>query len=520
MSATIRFISGVRKGTIATIIPGKTQRLGRDPVCELHLEEGNVSRQHAKIEWVEDKLTVANLGSTNGIYVNGAKHEFAELRLWDVVVVGGSAFRVESLVNPAPLDAKVTVTGEGDRMRTLLQCLLAMQRILGEDTERMIERSLETLFLALPVTRLSLFSITNAGDVVQGFTATRSGSTSAHMSHGFARKILAAGRAILLSEQEAGDSDWGATLQEQHVRTILGVPVRVAGKIVAVLLCDNLEQPGQLDQSHVPILEFAGQALEHVFQRNELRQLEVRQARADHEYLAAKKVQNQIFTKNPKVIPGPMRWTALYQPALELGGDFYDFHVDERGTTWLIADVSGKGVPAALVVSMLKAFCKTLYPQQLSPLAFLIALNDLFTDELPNNMFFTGMMVHFQGDQMRWCSVGHPPGILLRDDGSVTEMEVNPGMMGMFPETLTDGSCREYSLTVKPGDRVIFYSDGLIEAMDPDDALFNVEGLRRAMAASRGQGLEQAIASLLNTVAVFRRGRPLDDDITIVLGEC
>ena len=84
LSATIRFISGARKGTLATIVPGTLQRLGRDPVCELHLEEGNVSRQHAKIEWVEGKLTVANLGSTNGIYVNGAKHEYAELRLWDV----------------------------------------------------------------------------------------------------------------------------------------------------------------------------------------------------------------------------------------------------------------------------------------------------------------------------------------------------------------------------------------------------------------------------------------------------
>jgi len=519
VSATIRFISGARKGTVATIVPGKTQRLGRDPVCELHLEEGNVSRQHAKIEWIEGKLTVANLGSTNGIYVNGAKHESAELRLWDVVVVGGSAFRVEALINAAPREAHGTTTGDSDRMRTLLQCLLAMQRILGEDTERMIERSLETLFLALPVTRLSLFSITATGDVAQGFTATRSGSASAHMSHGFARKILAAGRAILLSEPEAEDSDWGATLQEQHVRTILGVPVTLAGKVTAVLLCDNLEQPGQLDHSHVAILEFAGQALEHVFQRHELRHLEVRQARADHEYLAAKKVQDQIFNKNPQTIPGPMRWTALYQPALELGGDFYDFHVDDAGTTWLIADVSGKGVPAALVVSMLKAFSKTLYPKKLSPLAFLIALNDLFTDELPDNMFFTGMVVHFHADQLRWCSVGHPPGILLREDGSVTEMAVNPGMLGMFPEALTDGSCHEHSLTVKPGDRVIFYSDGLIEAMDPDEALFDVEGLRRAMAASRGQDLEQTIVSLLNTVAVFRRGRPLDDDITIVLGD-
>jgi serine phosphatase RsbU (regulator of sigma subunit) len=519
VTASIRFISGSRKGTTTVIEPGKPQRLGRDPACELLLEEGNVSRQHARIGWQDGKLVVENLGSTNGIYVNGAKHERADLRLWDVVVVGGSAFRVEALATPSHFPVNSTEVGDGDRMRTLLQCLLAMQRILGEDAERLIERSLETLFMALPATRLSLFSISPDGDPVQGFTATRSGAGTAHMSHGFARKVLAAGRAILLSEQEATSADWGATLQEQHVLTILGVPVKLAGRITAVLLCDNLEQPGQLDQSHVPILEFAGQALEHVFQRDELRQLEVRQARADHEYLAAKKVQNQIFTKDPRKIPGPMRWTALYQPALELGGDFYDFSADEAGITWLVADVSGKGVPAALVVSMLKAFCKTLYPQRLSPLRFLIALNDLFTDELPGGMFFTGMMARVEGDELRWCSVGHPPGILLRSDGTVTELEVNPGMLGMFPEALLDGSCHEHRMRIGAGDRLIFYTDGVTEAMDPDGALFNVEGLRRAMAATRGSGLEQALANLLDAVAVFRRGTPLEDDITIVMGD-
>src|SRR5690606_38643979 len=114
---------------------------------------------------------------------------------------------------------------------------------------------------------------------------------------------------------------------------------------------------------HVSVIEFAAQALGTVFQRQELRDLELRQAQADREFLAAKRVQGQIFTKKASAIAGFGAWSALYQPAFDLGGDFYDFHQDEAGLTWFVADVSGKGIPAALVVSMLKGFCKTLYPQ-------------------------------------------------------------------------------------------------------------------------------------------------------------
>ena len=418
MNAAIRFISGGRTGGVVAVDPARTLRLGREPDCELRLDEPNVSRYHASLRLDGEALVVENLGSTNGIYVNGLRRERAELRLWDVVVVGGSAFRVE-ILTPTPTPPAAPELAHGASYRELLQCLLAMQRILGEDAERMVERSLETLFLALPATRLSLFTVGDDGDPVQGFTTTRSGALTAHMSHAFARKVLAAGRAILLSEQEAPAGDWGQTLQEQHVRTILGVPVTLADKPVAVLLCDNLEQPGELDQRHVPILEFTGKALEHVFQRDELRRLETKQAATDREQVAAKRVQAQIFTKDPHAIVGPGTWTALYQPALDLGGDFYDFSADDAGLTWVVADVSGKGVPAALVVSMLKAFCKTLYPQRLAPERFLLALNALFTDELPTSMFFTAMVARAEGATLRWANVGHPPGILLRGEDIV-----------------------------------------------------------------------------------------------------
>src|SRR5690606_23884813 len=113
---------------------------------------------------------------------------------------------------------------------------------------------------------------------------------------------------ILLSEHDATTADWGATLQEHHVHTILGAPVILGERAIAVLLCDNTEQPGQLDDRSVPIIQFAAQALASIFQREELRELELKQARAEREFVAAKRVQNQIFTKNTHDIADCGTW--------------------------------------------------------------------------------------------------------------------------------------------------------------------------------------------------------------------
>jgi len=520
MSATIRFIAGSRKGSVLTVVTDQPQSLGRDPDCDIPLEEGNVSRQHAQLSWDGQRLVIENLSATNGVFVNGMRKDRSELALWDVVAIGSAAFRIESLgAAAAATSPQPTDPAEAERLRTVLQCVLAIQHILGEDSERMVERSLETLFLALPATRLSLFTVDADGALHQGFTTTQETLESPQISHGFARKVLHAGKAILLSENDASTADGGATLQELHVRTILGAPVMLGRRTVAILLCDNTQSPEQLDERSVSIIEFAAQALATVFQRQEMRDLELRQARSEREFLAAKRVQKQIFTKDPAAISAYGTWEARYQPAYDLGGDFFDFYLDDDSLSWIVADVSGKGIPAALVVSMLKGFCKTLYPRHLSPMQFLLELNQLFQGELPGNMFFTGICVRITAEQLTWCNIGHPPGLLLHPDGHFDELEPSPGMLGLWPEALLLTPPQEFSLPFFPGDRLVLYTDGLVEAMNAEQSLFGLEGIKENLATYRDRAVHPALGALLMAVEQHVAGLPLDDDITLVMGE-
>ncbi len=530
----LRVLAGAGSGSELTVSPEHPLVLGRDPGSDLVLDGNNVSRRHARIAWDGHRLTVENLGSTNGIYVNGAKVEQSGLELWDVITVGANALRVVDLpiAHAPPFEAASTSPvltprlPQADHRRLtaaspLIACLLDIQRLLAKDGDNLVERSLQTLFGLLPVTRLCLFTVAEDGGVTQGYTATRGGGAASHMSHTFARKVLAAGRAILMEDAGGLDqAEWGRTMSEQAVRAILGVPVVVDGRTVAVLLCDNLDHAGVLGEAHVELLESVGHSLGAVFQRERMRALERGQLRAEREFLAAQKVQAQIFTKRTDDLPGPVRWVVHYRPALELSGDFYDLHHDAHGTTWVIADVSGKGIPAALVVSMLKAFCKVLYPRGLGPLHFLRELNQLFQGELPGHMFLTAIVAQVSPlGLLTWCNVGHPPGLVLSADGDVRSLEASPGMVGNWPDAAFAPRLHEGTMPLAPRDRILLVTDGVSEAADEDGQLLGDEGVRRLLSSQLGQALPASLAGLVEGLDAYRSGGHQQDDITMVLGE-
>lgn len=501
----LRILSGPKQDTVVALTAGGRLRLGRASASEIPLDDEGASREHAVIEVRADGVWIEDCDSINGTWVNGTQVYRQRLVPGDELLVGGTALRLEA-----------DTVGDD---QWLVRCLLEIQRLLSGDEERVIERSLETLFLVLPATRLSLFEVDAAGRVHQGFTTTRSAGDPGQMSHGFARRVLERGQAMLLvvSDEEPGPVN--RTLKMQEVHTALGVPVRLAGRPVGVLLCDNLDEPGRLDASHLRLVEFAAEALAHVFHRQELRRLADAEARAAAEFLAARRVQEQIFTKDPATLPGPFAWSVVYQPALELGGDFFDFHHGPAGTTWVVADVSGKGVPAALVVSLLKGLCKTLYPRNLAPRELILELDELLRGELPPHMFLTLMALQVDdAGAVTVAGVGHPPALVARRDGRIDELPATPGMLGLWPRALLERQLGQVRTVLAEGERVFVCTDGLLEAMDPQGRDYGPSRVKANLAATRGLSPAASLSQLLADVSAFAAGAPWADDLTMVVG--
>jgi sigma-B regulation protein RsbU (phosphoserine phosphatase) len=236
-----------------------------------------------------------------------------------------------------------------------------------------------------------------------------------------------------------------------------------------------------------------------------------------HELETARQIQTSILPQAMPVVSG-VGLAARYLPMTAVAGDFYDF-IDLGGGRFglLVADVSGHGVPAALIASMVKVALLAQSPHADAPALVLSGMNQIFCGQL-ERQFVTAAYVYVDAaaDRLRYAAAGHPPALLVSRDGTVDEIAENGVMLGHFPNWPYASIERAFAA----GDRLILYTDGLIEASDAHGDFFDCDRLR-AFAGRRSNGGADAFAgALVSHVREWSgRGerRGFDDDVTIVV---
>lgn len=506
--AIIRHVAGPGSGREAGVDATAPLTVGRDAACGLRLDGATISRLHARFSVENGVLQVERISSGNQLWVNGAQAERADLRLWDLVVIGQHVLRVESLASSSVLES-----AGSDHDASLLSCLFEVQRLLASEEDSVVERALHVLLPALPATRLALFLRDADGVVSQGPTAVR-GDADPLMSANFARQVLAAGRGLRLDDASGGRADLTRTMREQSVRSILGVPVIGHQGPRGALLCDNREEPGLLGEEHLRILASFARSIDHVMQRDELRLLEQERLRAAGEIAAARQVQ-EFLSAGVGASGRCGSWAVAHQPARDLAGDVVAVHEDAGGITWLVADVSGKGLSAALVAAMIKAAASRRLADGEAPPTLLAGLHRDLKGALPPGVFFTACALRLRDDgSFLACGVGHPPMLVLRADGGIERLASVPGMLGFFLPKMA-----ERSGVLAPGDGIALLTDGATEAMDETDAMLGEEGIEHALSgAGVAAGPEALLAAVDRTIADHRGGREPSDDVTLVIG--
>ncbi len=208
---------------------------------------------------------------------------------------------------------------------------------------------------------------------------------------------------------------------------------------------------------------------------------------------------------------------ATLEPAREIGGDFYDFFfLDGQRICFAIADVSGKGVPAALFMVATRSFLRSLMREERSVARALERLNEQLEEENDACMFvtiFCGVIDLGTGECV-YANAGHNPPLLASKDGALRVLDKPRGViLGVQPGvTYTEG---EFTLAV--GDSLVLYTDGVTEAMDKDGALFGDERLREVASASAGGDCRRYVADIRAAVAGFAGDAEQSDDITLLV---
>jgi sigma-B regulation protein RsbU (phosphoserine phosphatase) len=241
--------------------------------------------------------------------------------------------------------------------------------------------------------------------------------------------------------------------------------------------------------------------------------------RLQGELSGARSIQMSLL---PKVFPAfPERPEidihAVVRPAREVGGDFYDFYfLDERRLCVAIGDVSGKGIGAALFMAVTKTLLKSKSSPALSPSQIVQRVNREVCEGGDNGMFVTLVyaLLDTHTGEFEFCNAGHlPPLQIAGESGEITQVQSRGGIaLGLMPEA-------EYptaTLQMAPGDTLVFFTDGITEALDPERNFFAALRLRGSLEGAHTQPVAALTRNLVQDVRNFCGGREQADDIAVL----
>jgi serine phosphatase RsbU (regulator of sigma subunit)/anti-sigma regulatory factor (Ser/Thr protein kinase) len=310
--------------------------------------------------------------------------------------------------------------------------------------------------------------------------------------------------------------DSPALAQLRSAGSRMVVPLVSQGELIGLL---NLgprrsEQEYSVDDRKL-LQDLAGHAAPavRVAQLVREQQAEIREReRIEQELEVARLIQQRFL---PHELPEPPGWhvAAYYQPAREVGGDFYDFiELPDGQLGIVVGDVTDKGVPAALVMATTHSVLRAEAPRLVAPGEVLGRVNDLLVPEMPAHMFVTCLYAVLDpaSGRLRFANAGHNLPY-LRGAGGVTELRATGMPLGLLPGMAYE----EKEAALAPGDDLLLHSDGLAEAHGPERQMFGFP--RLAKLAGEGAGGQELIDLLLSELGKFTGpGWEQEDDITLV----
>lgn len=210
---------------------------------------------------------------------------------------------------------------------------------------------------------------------------------------------------------------------------------------------------------------------------------------------------------------------AVIEPAKEVGGDFYDFfYIDDSHFCFVIGDISDKGVPAALFMAVTKTLLKTKASSELDPGRILTKLNSDLCQENDSCMFATIFLgiLNTETGEVLYANGGHNPPLIIGSGGEATYLEVSPNLIVGIMEGhayTTD------SVTLKSGDSIFMYTDGVTEAINDKNDLFSGKRLHQKLNSIHGKTTREVISHVMEEIVFFTSDAPQSDDITMMMAQ-
>ncbi|MDH6342236.1 sigma-B regulation protein RsbU (phosphoserine phosphatase) [Parabacteroides sp. PFB2-12] len=249
----------------------------------------------------------------------------------------------------------------------------------------------------------------------------------------------------------------------------------------------------------------------------ELKETTSKKERIESELHIAREIQMGMI---PKIFPpfpdrNDLDLFALLRPAKEVGGDLYDFFIDNDRLYFAIGDVSDKGVPASLFMAVTRSLFRSVATHYDDPAQIVLSMNNSIAETNDANMFVTLFIgiLNLSTGTLSYCNAGHNPPVLITPEGKVSFMKVKPNMaVGLF-----DGFPYQFeTMTIEKGSTLFLYTDGLTEAENREQALYHETRLIQELENAASQSPRELIHTIVESVNRHVNGAEQSDDLTIL----
>ena len=340
------------------------------------------------------------------------------------------------------------------------------------------------------------------------------------VSRSVVERVAREGDAILTSDAQSDDRfSMRQSVMSLRLRSILCVPLQVKGQVLGVVYVDNRLQAGIFTPDHLELLTAIASSAAIAIENARLYQVAVEKGRLEQELQLARDVQASLLPRETPQLPG-WEFVARWRPAREVAGDYYDFiPAGAERLGLVIADVTDKGMPAALFMALTRSIVRATMVGDSSPAEGIARANRLIHADSTRGMFVTLFYALLDplARQITYVNAGHNPPLLCRaQTGQLTPL-VRTGMaLGVEPAA----SYEQRTLHLEPGDFILLYTDGVTDATDTHQRMFGMERLERVLLDHCVQPAAQVIAALERAVDDFAGATPPFDDIAMMVIKC
>jgi sigma-B regulation protein RsbU (phosphoserine phosphatase) len=299
------------------------------------------------------------------------------------------------------------------------------------------------------------------------------------------------------------------------IKSLLSVPMLLKGKMIGLVTVFNKKSDSGFTINDQRLLGIIAAQSSHVVENARLYQNEQALIKLQEEMRLAYDIQVDLLPKEqPKVEGYQIAGKSI--PAKDVGGDYFDFiQMEENKLSFCLADITGKGMPAALLMANLQATLRGQILDGKSCKDCVAFSNDLLYYNTAPNKFatlFSGILDK-KNHEITYCNAGHNNPVLISDNNEIIRPDIGGLIVGIAPSVPYE----EATIKLKPNDVLVIFSDGITEAMNKEEEEFDEPRLLELLKANKDKSSEELIELIISEVNNFTKGQPQSDDMTIVI---